>query len=109
MFQTKSETFDRQVPVAMAALGQHMHEHQLRAPLNIDFHRDAERIEIRVIGDPAEQAAWLASVVIEKETNEAVHPSGYVRTSWLVRLPAMELLLFELVTMRPAPLQAVSA
>lgn len=111
MLQIKKDTFLKQVPIAIAAIGQHMHEHQLPVPLSIDIYPDREVISVRIIGSGVNaHRAWLDSLLVEDEQNESVAGfSDQLRTAWLVRLPDMGIR-FELVAYRARPfLAAVSA
>lgn len=106
-----SINFTKQVPVAIAAIGQHIHEHSLPLPLSIDVHPERDLLTVRLIGVRSGAAeAWLCTLVLDGEVNELV--AGFrdqYRTAWSVRLPATGVQ-FELVAYRAAPfLSAVSA
>lgn len=107
---TKSETFTKQVPVALAAIGQHMHDHQLPVPLSINFDADLQTITVRLVGSGVDaHQQWLTTLVVDEESNESI--AGFndlIRSAWSVKLPDLGIR-FELVAYRLTPLQAVSA
>lgn len=104
MSQTNTENFSKQVPIAIAALGQHIHEHQLPcASLDIDIESYRETIEVVVFGQSdADRTAWLNSLIIDDEQNEPGITPGRMRTAWSVRLPVG--VAFTLVMYRTDPL-----
>jgi len=106
--QTKTENFTKQVPIAIAALGQHIHEHQLPIPASIDVYPTQQVLRVRIMsGNVDDQKAWVDSAIVESEINEAIQDSpviGY-RTTWRLRLPDVGVV-FELVAFRAEPMLA---
>ncbi len=88
--KTSTEKFNKQVPVAIAALGQHMFDHDLPIPMSIEIREEDEQIIVRVPSEGA-QAAWLRTVQVESEVNvgSGDDRDDWVRTTWAVRLPSL--------------------
>lgn len=108
---TKAETFTKQVPIALVALGQHIQEHGLQNPDTVDIYEAEHRIVVRVFKGPQALQAWLNTVAIDNEVNQRVRVGSaeQTRTTWTVRLPNLGIR-FDLVTLRTEPfLSAVHA
>lgn len=82
----KTETFTKQVPIALEALGRHMIEHQLPIPIDIEIRHVDQTIRVRVPDEDA-QVAWVNTVAIDGETNEPWMGPVWIKTTWQVRLP----------------------
>lgn len=109
---TTEETFSKQFPIALVALGQHMAKHQLPAPLDIEVDQHTGIIRLVLVGFSTHEQ-WLNSVHVDEENNAyQLPPTGalepYFRTTWDVRLPDTGIRL-QLRGSRPLPLTAVSA
>lgn len=108
-----TETFDKQYPIALMAIGHHMQAHNLPAPLGIEVDdHPVERIEIRLGWSRDRVDAWLDSVVVDAEHNTYVPAESgrlepYFRTRFDVRLPDIGVRLV-LVACRQLPLALVS-
>jgi hypothetical protein len=106
-----TQTFQKQYPLALAALATHMTTHNLAAPLDIfvvDEHhagRLEKVIRLHLAGEHT-QPAWIASVVIDDEDNEPMAGGLGTRTRWDVRLPDSGFR-FQLVGYRHHPLMSV--
>lgn len=98
----ETETFTKQYPLAIEALGQHMRAHGLPAPYEI--HQDGREITVRISGGVHLLDAWTASVAIDEERSEAVDFGDVagIRSAFLVRLPESGFR-FTLIGYRPAP------
>ncbi len=79
-------TFQQQVAIALAAIGQHMHEHDLASPINIDIDRVRPQIMLRV-PDEDSQRSWINTLAIDGEENEPWMGPDWTKTTWSVRLP----------------------
>lgn len=105
------ETFQKQYPIALVAIAEHITEHQLRAPLDIQADADLGLISILLPG-LSSHADWLNTVHVDSEDSEyRTPPPGmlepYLRTRWTVRLPASGIKV-ELSGLRPLPLSVVA-
>lgn len=107
---TIAETFQRQLPLALQALGLHMEAHHLPTFWSIDVRDNQVFVHLR----RGAHKPWTESVVIDAERNEERHPGGVeaIRTEWDVRLPEtgfrFTLVSYQAQPMR-MPLQQVSA
>lgn len=108
-----TQTFQKQYPLALIALGEHIAAHQLPAPLDIfvldkfDNGRMAKAIRLHLPGQHT-HPAWIASVVVDDETSEPADAGHGVRAQWSVRLPDSGFR-FEIVGYRHQSLMSVPA
>lgn len=100
-----TESFTKQVPIAIAALGHHMHEHALPLPLNVDIDREAETITVRV-PDERSQTQWVKTFAIDDEDNQPWMGPVWVKTTWSVRLPDLGVR-FRIIGLRRKPASLV--
>lgn len=110
---TTIETFQRQYPLALIALGEHIAAHQLPAPVDIyvvDEVRDGvlNRIIRLYLPNQTTHQAWLDSVHVDGQQDEPADSGLGVRTEWYVRLPETGIR-FQLLGYRHNVLTAVSA
>lgn len=108
-----TETFQRQYPLALIALGEHIAAHQLPAPLDIfvlDEYRDGRLTKVIRLHLPGQHthAAWVSSVDVDTRTDEPADNGHGVRTQWDVRLPDTGFR-FQLVGFTHSQLSAVPA
>lgn len=101
----KQEQFRKQAPVALLAIMQHMVEHNLSAPWSIDVSPGDQAIRIRLMG--TDHQAWLRTLTLVEEHNEDHDRPGWLRTAWVVQLPATGVV-FDIVTYREQPLTVLS-
>lgn len=101
----KQETFRKQAPVALLAIMQHAVDHNLSAPFSIDVSPGDSSIRIRLMG--AEHEAWMSTLNVLEENNEDHDRVGWVRTAWVVQLPATGVV-FDIVSFREAPAPMLS-
>lgn len=110
---TTIETFNKQYPLALAALAEHMQTHGLPAPRFIDVVDDFDAgrldrvIRIYLPGEHTHQP-WVTSVCVDGEAVEPAASGLGVRTEWTVRLPDTGFR-FQLVGFTHHRLQAVPA
>lgn len=103
----KTETFNSQAPIAIAAIGAHMVERNLPAPMSIDIYSEQQSIRVMLVGGPDAQRAWLDSVeILDEKVSDIEHPAVGIRSAWTVRLPDLGIR-FELVGYRAAPFLSV--
>ena len=98
---TSQDTFTKQVPIAIAALGQHMHEHQLPNPIDIEINAAQQRIRVRVPDEQA-QTQWINTLILDGEENEPWMGPVWIKTTWQVRLPDLGIR-FEIRGLRRKP------
>lgn len=105
-----TETFQKQYPIALIAIGKHIAAHELPAPTWIDTVDDLRdgRTEkaLRVYLPGNGHQAWLASVHLDGEETEP--SSFYVRRESFVRLPDTGIRI-RLIGFEAVAVQAVSA
>lgn len=82
----KQETFQKQVPVALIALGAHMSNHDLPVPFDIDIDHQRQVLRLRV-SQEADQAKWLETLLVEAVEDEPYLGPIWVKSTWAVRLP----------------------
>lgn len=106
MSQSQSDNFAKQANAAVLTIMQHAVTRKLPPILSIDIYQGAQQVNVRV-HDGYE--AWLNSLVIVEEKNEAAASrTGWWRSEWQAQLPDTGVT-FNLIAYREAPLQAVSA
>lgn len=107
----ETTTFQKQYPLAMIALGEHMQAHHLPAPTAVDiveyghFGQQPTTHTIRLRLPFAGDVAWVNSVIIDHE--DTVEVDLGFRTTWSVRLPNTGFR-FQLVALRAHPLHVVA-
>lgn len=108
-----TETFEKQYPIALAAIARHMTEHQLPVPHTIEADVDArgEHIVLHLGSKAPALTAWLDTVAIDDEHSTYRDPADgqlepYLVSVFDVRLPDSGLRL-RLRAFRDLPLRLV--
>lgn len=100
--QTQTQTFMKQVPIALEAIAIHMREHDLPITTSIDVYPHSQVIRVRVVAGQAGVDRWLSSLtVVAAEKDDVAHPALGFRTAWTVSLPDIGIR-FELIGHSPA-------